>query len=710
MKLSGARPAWVRCFFPGYARAGQPQPWAVLAWAAGCAGLLGAQSGAGGAFLLAAGLGLALCAPAWGLVLLALAAPFEQPAVLGGFTLYTGEVLLALCALGAAWAWLRQRAWRRPLAPVGQWLWPWVLVLATSALLVREPAACKGALHALEFAAAIWLGVTVLRRGQEAQHVLMALVFAAAASSLWGLHQVWLGPAAQPGAPLLLLGSREVVRAGAGYGPGTLAMFLALVIPWVAVAAWMHPKSGIRLAARLGLAVLLAGWWAAFSFTGYAALGTAALVLAWVWEKARVRRLLGVLLVLVLAGLLLGLYSAWLTPAWQTKVFSWQDRLDYWALAGRLFMHSPLWGLGPGMYRQLAPLWGGGLNPAGVLMHPHSLYVTVLAELGLAGLITLVWGALQAVRYFRRCARRWAPGYEAWSGWALVAGLAGFAAANFFEHGLIHDRGVHAALFLASALVWARRPPRPGLQPRSRFAAVWPSAPPPTAAECAAVLQERQAGRAPYFALLGQALAGKGNAEVLEMGCGPAWDALALAADPALSVTGTDLARGALEQGRAAAGVLRRRVDLVPADVRRTPFADNRFDLVFSQGLLEHFPDPGPLWREMHRVLKPGGCAVVDVPQTWNPYTLARAWHQLKGDWPWGWETHYTAPDLRRAGARHGFALLAARGYGYRGGPLDATALARRRLRPLFPAGWDWLEKATGAFWMMNVVVLLQKN
>jgi hypothetical protein len=41
---------------------------------------------------------------------------------------------------------------------------------------------------------------------------------------------------------------------------------------------------------------------------------------------------------------------------------------------------------------------------------------------------------------------------------------------------------------------------------------------------------------------------------------------------------------------------------------------------------------------------------------------------------------------------------------------LDATALARRWLRPLRPALWDWLEKNTGAFWMMNVVVLFQKR
>ena len=64
---------------------------------------------------------------------------------------------------------------------------------------------------------------------------------------------------------------------------------------------------------------------------------------------------------------------------------------------------------------------------------------------------------------------------------------------------------------------------------------------------------------------------------------------------------------------------------------------------------------------------------------------------------------------MRRGGSRHGFQLLAVRGYGYRRGFLDFTELARRLGRKFFPEAWNWLEKNTGAYWMMNVVVLFQK-
>jgi SAM-dependent methyltransferase len=40
-------------------------------------------------------------------------------------------------------------------------------------------------------------------------------------------------------------------------------------------------------------------------------------------------------------------------------------------------------------------------------------------------------------------------------------------------------------------------------------------------------------------------------------------------------------------------------------------FADNTFDLVYSHGVLHHTPDTQAAIREIHRVLRPGGRAVV---------------------------------------------------------------------------------------------------
>jgi ubiquinone/menaquinone biosynthesis C-methylase UbiE len=77
---------------------------------------------------------------------------------------------------------------------------------------------------------------------------------------------------------------------------------------------------------------------------------------------------------------------------------------------------------------------------------------------------------------------------------------------------------------------------------------------------------------------------------------------------------GVDVSRGML--GHAA-----RRLELsghdqilVQADACRLPFADDTFDVVYARALLHHLPSPADGLREIRRVLKPGGRAVVLDP------------------------------------------------------------------------------------------------
>lgn len=44
------------------------------------------------------------------------------------------------------------------------------------------------------------------------------------------------------------------------------------------------------------------------------------------------------------------------------------------------------------------------------------------------------------------------------------------------------------------------------------------------------------------------------------------------------------------------------------------PFGDARFDTIVLSDVLEHMPDPELVWREMTRVLRPGGKVVMNVP------------------------------------------------------------------------------------------------
>ena len=141
---------------------------------------------------------------------------------------------------------------------------------------------------------------------------------------------------------------------------------------------------------------------------------------------------------------------------------------------------------------------------------------------------------------------------------------------------------------------------------------------------------------------------------VLEVGAGTGRDAVALARAGAEVLT-LDYVAGSLLLTRQAAHDADTPVAPVCGDGLAMPFPDDTFDVVFHQGLLEHFRDPMPLLRENVRVLKPGGVVVVDVPQTFHYYTLGKQVLIRLGKWFAGWETQFTVGRLeelvRAAGA-----------------------------------------------------------
>lgn len=52
----------------------------------------------------------------------------------------------------------------------------------------------------------------------------------------------------------------------------------------------------------------------------------------------------------------------------------------------------------------------------------------------------------------------------------------------------------------------------------------------------------------------------------------------------------------------------------VKMDMHHMPFADNTYDILFANHVLEHVKDPQQCMKEALRVLKPGGMAIMQVP------------------------------------------------------------------------------------------------
>lgn len=145
------------------------------------------------------------------------------------------------------------------------------------------------------------------------------------------------------------------------------------------------------------------------------------------------------------------------------------------------------------------------------------------------------------------------------------------------------------------------------------------------------------------------------------------------------------------------------RAHLVCGDATRMPFRDESFDIVFHQGLMEHFRDPSSLLLENRRILERGGTILVDVPQRYHVYTVVKHILIALGRWFAGWETEYTVGSLERLIASHGFRLEGSYGdwmvpgFFYRSLRYALRKLGIARL-PKYPAGIPMFRRMAEGF------------
>lgn len=106
---------------------------------------------------------------------------------------------------------------------------------------------------------------------------------------------------------------------------------------------------------------------------------------------------------------------------------------------------------------------------------------------------------------------------------------------------------------------------------------------------------------------------------LLEVGCGMGTDLLQFARGGA-NVTGVDLTPRSVETSRHHLELYGQSGDFVLSDAENLPFADQSFDVIYSNGVLHHTPDTARAIREVHRVLRPGGLARVMLyhRHSWN--------------------------------------------------------------------------------------------
>ena len=166
-------------------------------------------------------------------------------------------------------------------------------------------------------------------------------------------------------------------------------------------------------------------------------------------------------------------------------------------------------------------------------------------------------------------------------------------------------------------------------------------------------------------------------------------------------VVGLDLSRVVAERARRNAIAEGHPLRLLRADIRELPFPAGSFDAVYTMGTIEHIDEYRESLREIHRVLTPGGRAIVGVPHKWNLFLRPLMVWILDafGQYLYAPEKSFSSGELRRdlegAGLRPivrtgiltlpGFLRMADLFFYTRGIPLY-------RLTPLLLAPFQFLE------------------
>ncbi|MDH4869907.1 methyltransferase domain-containing protein [Pseudomonas sp. BN515] len=138
--------------------------------------------------------------------------------------------------------------------------------------------------------------------------------------------------------------------------------------------------------------------------------------------------------------------------------------------------------------------------------------------------------------------------------------------------------------------------------------------------QAAAYLNSAVHAQGTEFALLQAEVAGRGDARVLDLGCGAGHVAFQVA--PLVGeVVAYDLSAQMLDVVASAASQRGlRNVVTQQGMAEALPFADASFEFVFSRYSAHHWSDLGVALREVRRVLKPGGVAAfIDVASPGRP-------------------------------------------------------------------------------------------
>ena len=241
-------------------------------------------------------------------------------------------------------------------------------------------------------------------------------------------------------------------------------------------------------------------------------------------------------------------------------------------------------------------------------------------------------------------------------------------------------------------------------------------------------VRSRIADRKSYYDIIQGYVSRESAPWVMELGCGTGIDInLIQQRNPAIRAIGSDISEKSIQVAQRMCGMFGNLMAFFVGDTLRLPLKSGTIDILFSQGLVEHFKDPEAVLEEQARVVRRGGILIVNVPQKYTGYTLMKKRRMRKGKWSLGWETEFSYRELKSMGRNLGLMEKEVSGSQYWkswGEPAfvlrDLANKIQRRtpLRAFSPfqfvaefynALWRKLETMWGHHFLKNIVIVFQK-